>query len=82
MKNQKTREPSSIDNIYRLDGRVPVAKAIPFGLQHVLAMFVGNLTPILIITGACGIGSGTEFAEVQVALLQNAMLVAGIATLI
>lgn len=47
-----------------------------------LAMFVGNLTPILIITGACGIGSGTEFAEVQVALLQNAMLVAGIVTLI
>ena len=45
-------------------------------------MFVGNLTPILIITGACGIGSGTEFAEVQVALLQNAMLVAGIVTLI
>ena len=47
-----------------------------------LAMFVGNLTPILIITGACGIGSGTEFAEVQVALLQNAMLVAGIVTLV
>ena len=61
---------------------MPFRKAFPLGLQHVLAMFVGNLTPILIITGACGIGSGTEFAEVQVALLQNAMLVAGIVTLI
>ena len=36
----------SMENIYRLDGRVPVGKAIPFGLQHVLAMFVSNLTPI------------------------------------
>ena len=33
----------SIDNIYKLDGRVPVAKAIPFGLQHVMAMFVANI---------------------------------------
>ena len=24
----------SIDNIYKLDGKVPVGKAIPFGLQH------------------------------------------------
>ena len=63
-------------------GKLPLKKAIPLGLQHVLAMFVGNLTPILIITGACGIGSGTEFADVQIALLQNAMLIAGIVTLI
>ena len=45
-------------------------------------MFVGNLTPILIITGACGIGAGSDFAELQVDLLQNAMLVAGIVTLV
>lgn len=67
---------------YDFYGKMPFRKAFPLGLQHVMAMFVGNLTPILIITGACGIGSGTEFAEVQVALLQNAMLVAGIVTLI
>ena len=67
---------------YDFYGKMPFRKAFPLGLQHVLAMFVGNLTPILIITGACGIGSGTEFAEVQVAILQNAMLVAGIVTLI
>ena len=63
-------------------GRLPLRQAIPLGLQHVLAMFVGNLTPILIITGACGIGAGSEFAELQVDLLQNAMLVAGIVTLV
>ncbi len=40
MKDQKSRKPASVDNIYKLDGRVPIARAIPFGLQHVLAMFV------------------------------------------
>ena len=63
-------------------GKLTLTKAVPLGLQHVLAMFVGNLTPILIITGACGIGAGSEFAELQVDLLQNAMLVAGIVTLV
>mgnify|MGYP007054494114 CR=1 FL=1 len=55
---------------YDLDGRPPLKLAIPLGLQHVLAMFVGNLTPLLIITAACGIEAG---GELQVALLQNAM---------
>ena len=64
---------------YDLDGKPPLKLAIPLGLQHVLAMFVGNLTPLLIITGVCGIESGSEL---QVALLQNAMLIAGIVTLI
>ena len=67
----------SMSNIYRLDGRVPLLKAVPFGLQHILAMFVSNLTPITIIAAAGGLSQ----AEVAV-LLQNAMLVAGIATLI
>lgn len=66
---------------FQLDGKMPLKQAIPLGLQHVLAMFVGNLTPLLIITGSCGIASG-EFAELQLHLLQNAMLVAGIVTLI
>lgn len=68
---------SSVNNIYRLEGRVPVEKAIPFGLQHILAMFVANLTPITIIAAAGG------FSQSEIAvLLQNAMFVAGIATLI
>ena len=36
----------SEENIYKLNGRVPLKKAIPFGLQHVLAMFVANLAPV------------------------------------
>ena len=67
---------------YDFYGKMSLKKAIPLGMQHVLAMFVGNLTPIILITGACGLGAGTEFADLQVALLQNAMLIAGIVTLI
>lgn len=66
---------------YQFEGKMPLKQAIPLGLQHVLAMFVGNLTPLLIITGTCGLVGG-EFAGMQVVLLQNAMLVAGIVTLI
>ena len=69
----------SISNIYKLDGRVPVGKAIPFGMQHILAMFVSNLAPITIIAGA----AKPALSQAQTAvLLQNAMFVAGIATLI
>ena len=67
---------------YDFYGKLSLRKAIPLGLQHVLAMFVGNLTPLLIITGACGMGAGSDFADMQVALLQNAMWVAGVVTLI
>ena len=61
---------------------MPLGQAIPLGLQHVLAMFVGNLTPLLIIGGACGIMGGTDFVNLQISLLQNAMIIAGIVTLI
>ena len=70
---------SSIGNIYHLDGRVPLGKAIPFGLQHILAMFVANLAPITLIAGSAQ--PALTQAEIAV-LLQNAMFVAGIATLI
>ena len=36
-----------MSNLYSLDGRVPLGQAVPFGLQHVLAMFVSNVTPII-----------------------------------
>lgn len=58
---------------------MPIAKAIPFGLQHILAMFVSNLAPITIIAGA----AQPALSQAQTAiLLQNAMFVAGIATMI
>ena len=66
---------------FKMEGKMPLVQAIPLGLQHVLAMFVGNLPPLLIITGACGLAGG-EFADLQLSLLQNAMLIAGIVTLV
>ena len=66
---------------YQFEAKMPLKHAIPLGLQHVFAMFVGNLTPLLIITSACGMAGG-EFADLQVSLLQNAMFVAGIVTLV
>ena len=67
---------------YEFYGKILLKQAIPLGLQHVLAMFVGNLTPLLIICGACGISGSEEFAHLQVSLLQNAMFVAGVVTLV
>lgn len=65
------------DAIYQLDGKVPVAKAVPFGLQHVLAMFVANIAPILIVAGVCKLPP-----EQSAALIQSAMIIAGIGTMI
>lgn len=65
---------------YELEGKIPLRQAIPLGLQHVLAMFVGNLTPIILITG--GAGCAIQDPGLLVVLLQNAMLIAGIITLL
>ena len=66
-----------MDNIYTLDGKVPLLQTIPFGLQHVLAMFVANIAPILIVTAACGLDTKNTAM-----IIQSAMLIAGIGTLI
>jgi NCS2 family nucleobase:cation symporter-2 len=62
---------------YRFDGKLSLLQAVPLGLQHILAMFVGNLTPLIIVIGMCA-GQNLD----QVVLLQNAMFVAGVATII
>lgn len=64
-------------NMYQLEGRVPLCDAIPLGMQHVLAMYAGNLAPLLVVSGALNMDVG-----VKVTLLQNAMFVAGLITLI
>ena len=82
MNTKAQRKESSIENIYRLDGRVPIGKAIPFGLQHVLAMFVANVAPLIIIASVA-VYNGIPFTAAETAqLLQNCMLIAGIGTLV
>ena len=67
----------SKENIYKLEGRVPLKTAIPLGMQHVLAMYAGNLAPILVISGVLNIP-----ADIKVSLLQSAMFVAGAVTFV
>lgn len=69
------------ENLYSMDGRLPLGKAIPMGLQHILAMFVSNITPIIILAGIC-VGAGKLNDGDSIFLVQNAMIIAGIGTLI
>ena len=62
----------------------PLGRAIPLGIQHVLAMFVSNVTPAIIVAGAAGFGFGSnspDFPELLY-LIQMSMLFAGVATLL
>ena len=62
----------------------PLIKAVPLGIQHVLAMFVSNVTPAIIVAGAAGFGFGSnspDFPELLY-MIQMSMLFAGIATLL
>lgn len=68
---------ADVNNIYKLEGTVPLSRAVPLGLQHILAMFVANITPIMIFCSVCNIEN-----SLAVRLIQNAMIVAGIGTLI
>ncbi len=63
--------------IYELEGKPPLGTAIPLGMQHVLAMFVGNIAPIIIICNVLGLP-----ADQKAFMIQCGMFVAGIVTLI
>jgi len=61
-------------------------KAVPLGIQHVLAMFISNVTPAIIIAGAAGFGFGSDagaqgFPDMTY-MIQMSMLFAGVATLL
>ncbi len=62
----------------------PLYKAIPLGIQHVLAMFVSNVTPAIIVAGAAGFGFGSNSPDFPqlLYLIQMSMLFAGLATLL
>lgn len=63
--------------IYQLDGRPKLSESIPLALQHILAMFVGNVTPLIIISNILNLDQQTKAS-----LIQCAMFVSGIVTLI
>ncbi|MGR3617818.1 MAG: nucleobase:cation symporter-2 family protein [Paracoccaceae bacterium] len=61
-------------------------KAIPLGIQHVLAMFVSNVTPAIIVAGAAGFGFGSDQGALgfpdMTYMIQMSMFFAGLATLL
>lgn len=59
-----------------------LAIAIPLGIQHVLAMFVSNITPAIIVAGTAGFGYGSADPSALIYMIQMAMLFAGVATLL
>jgi len=60
----------------------PMGQAVPLGIQHVLAMFVSNVTPAIIIAGVAGFGFGSPDVGTLIYMIQMSMFFAGIATLI
>ncbi|NBI05987.1 uracil-xanthine permease family protein [Senegalia massiliensis] len=73
MEGKSTRS----NSVFDLYGRPPITRAAPLGIQHVLAMLVGNITPAIILAGAVGLSTGESTL-----LIQAAMFIAGIATLL
>ena len=59
------------------DKKLPLNQSIPLGIQHVLAMFAGNITVPIIIAGIFG-----QTPEQKIFLIQMALFVAGVATVI
>jgi NCS2 family nucleobase:cation symporter-2 len=84
MKEASKGANDSKELIYSLDGKPPTRVALPLGLQHVLTMFVGNLAPVLIITGVISVTTGDVIITPaqKVLMIQCAMFVSGLATLL
>lgn len=62
---------------YGLNDMPPVHTAVPLAFQHLMAMFVGNATPPLIV--ATAIGMATDEVTLMV---QLAMVISGVTTLL
>ena len=63
--------------VYGVDARPPLREAIPLGLQHLMAMLLGNITPPLVIAFALGLGTSETTL-----LIQTVLVMAGLATLV
>lgn len=63
--------------VYGIEDRPPLRECVPLGIQHLVTMLLGNITPPLLIAGGLGLVTGeTAF------LLQMALVMAGLATLV
>ena len=51
--------------------KLPLNQSIPLGIQHVFAMFAGNITVPLIVAGVFGVTTGEKIFLIQMALFAN-----------
>ena len=65
------------ENLYKLEGTVPLLKAVPVGLQHVLAMFIASVAAVVIFAGSCNVER-----TVLSRLIQNSFIITGLGTLL
>ncbi len=63
--------------VYDIDDRPPFREAVPLGIQHLVAMLLGNITGPLLVAGALGLAHHDTAL-----LLQVAFVMAGLATLV
>lgn len=63
--------------LFKLNGKPKWSQAFPQALQHVLAMFVGNITPPILIATRLGLPESDK-----ILLMQAAMIIGGLTTLI
>lgn len=63
--------------VTELNGRPRLLEALPLAMQYVVAMIVGCVTPAIILAGVTGL----EASE-QIILIQSALLISGVATLL
>lgn len=75
MSHDSTASPSAV--IYGLDARIPWPKALVIALQHLLAMFVGTITPATIVAGALGLPF-----EDRAYLINMSLVASGVGTLL
>lgn len=72
-----TIKTKSFAKVTELNGMPRFLEALPLAVQHVVAMIVGCVTPAIILAGVTGLG-----ASEQIILIQSALLISGIATLL
>ena len=76
------RSERSAANLFEFEGAVPVSKSILFSLQHLLALFVSNIAPIIVLVAAVQ-GSNPDLdAKILENGVRVATLLAGIGTLL
>ena len=66
-------------SIFETDGIPRMGEALPLAMQHVVAMIVGCVTPAIIVSGAV---PGGLSKEDQVILIQSALVIAALSTLL